>query len=97
MGLDRMPAQFPPSGVNLKRRTQTGLTMESNTQEQEQKIYRFYGKEYVLSKELVKGGCQGCAFYAKIDCHKRTPNQVTKTRAQICNEEHKIFKRLIKS
>lgn len=67
-----------------------------NTQEQtEQKIYEFNGKKYVLSKELVKGGCQGCAFYDKIDCHKRQPNQVTKTRAQICNEEHKIFKRLL--
>jgi hypothetical protein len=66
-----------------------------NTQEQtEEKIYEFNGKKYVLSKELVKGGCQGCAFYDKIDCHKRQPNQVTKTRAQICNEEHKIFKRL---
>lgn len=67
-----------------------------NTQEQtEEKIYEFNGKKYVLSKELVKGGCQGCAFYDKIDCHKRQPNQVTKTRAQICNEEHKIFKRLL--
>lgn len=62
-------------------------------QEQE-KIYKFGGKEYTLSKELVKGGCQGCAFYDKLDCSTRTPNQVTKTRAQICNEEHKIFKRL---
>lgn len=74
--------------------------MENNTQEQEQKqeqekIYRFGGKEYILSPEVVKGGCQGCAFYDKLDCHKRTPNQVTKTRAQICNEEHKIFKRLL--
>ena len=67
-----------------------------NTQEQtEQKIYRFGNKEYVLTKELVKGGCQGCAFYDKIDCATRKPNQITKTRAQICNEEHKIFKRLI--
>ena len=69
----------------------TCLTMENT----EQKIYRFGGKEYILSKELVKGGCQGCAFYDKIDCATRTPNQITKTRAQICNEEHKIFKRLI--
>lgn len=61
----------------------------------EEKIYEFNGKKYVLSKELVKGGCQGCAFYDKIDCHKRQPNKVTKTRAQICNEEHKIFKRLL--
>ena len=67
-----------------------------NTQEQtEEKIYEFNGKKYILSKELVKGGCQGCAFYDRIDCHKRQPNQITKTRAQICNEEHKIFKRLL--
>ena len=67
-----------------------------NTQEQtEQKIYRFGNKEYVLSKELVKGGCQGCAFYDRIDCSDRKPNQITKTRSQICNDEHKIFKRLI--
>ena len=63
-------------------------------QQEQEKIYKFGGKEYVLSKELVKGGCQGCAFYDKLDCSTRTPNQVTKTRAQICNEEHKIFKRL---
>ena len=63
-------------------------------QEEQEKIYKFGGKEYILSKELVKGGCQGCAFYDKLDCSTRTPNQVTKTRAQICNEEHKIFKRL---
>ena len=63
-----------------------------NTQE---KPYEFNGKKYILSKELVMGGCQGCAFYDRIDCHKRQPNQVTKTRAQICNEEHKIFKRLL--
>lgn len=29
----------------------------------EQKIYKFGGKEYVLSDEVVHGGCQGCAFY----------------------------------
>ena len=40
--------------------------MENNTQEQEQKIYRFGGKEYILSKELVKGGCQGCAFMIRL-------------------------------
>lgn len=67
-----------------------------NTQEQtEQKIYRFGNKEYVLTKELVKGGCQGCAFCDKVDCSDRKPNQITKTRSQICNEEHKIFKRLL--
>ena len=63
--------------------------------EQEQKIYKFGGKEYALTDEVVKGGCQGCAFYDRIDCHKRQPTQITKTRAQICNEEHKIFMRLI--
>lgn len=63
-------------------------------EQEEQKIYKFGGKEYVLSKEVVKGGCQGCAFYDRMDCATRTPNQITKTRAQICNEEHKIFKRL---
>ena len=68
--------------------------MEQEKQE-EQKIYKFGGKEYILSEELVKGGCQGCAFYDRLDCSTRTPNQITKTRAQICNEEHKIFKRLI--
>lgn len=68
--------------------------MENNTQEQEQKIYKFNGKEYVLSDEVVHGGCQGCAFYDRLDCHKREPQQVTMTRAQICNKENKIFKRL---
>lgn len=63
-------------------------------EKQEQKVYKFNGKEYVLSPEVVKGGCQGCAFYDRLDCSTRTPNQVTLTRAQICNKEHKIFKRL---
>ena len=63
-------------------------------EQQEQKVYKFGGKEYVLSDEVVKGGCQGCAFYDRMDCHKRQAQQVTLTRAQICNKEHKIFKRL---
>ena len=63
-------------------------------QQEEQKVYKFGGKEYVLSDEVVKGGCQGCAFYDRLDCHKRQAQQVTLTRAQICNKEHKIFKRL---
>lgn len=63
-------------------------------EQQEQKVYKFGGKEYVLSDEVVKGGCQGCAFYDRLDCHKRQAQQVTLTRAQICNKEHKIFKRL---
>ena len=60
----------------------------------EQQVYKFNGKEYILSDEVVKGGCQGCAFYDRLDCHKRQAQQVTLTRAQICNKEHKIFKRL---
>lgn len=64
-------------------------------QNEEQKVYKFGGKEYVLSEEVVHGGCQGCAFYDRLDCATRTPNQVTLTRAQICNKEHKIFKRLL--
>ena len=63
-------------------------------EQQEQKVYKFGGKEYVLSDEVVKGGCQGCAFYDRLDCHRRQAQQVTLTRAQICNKEHKIFKRL---
>lgn len=48
-------------------------------QKEEQKVYKFNGKEYVLSPEVVKGGCQGCAFYDRLDCSTRTPNQVTLT------------------
>ena len=42
-------------------------------EKEEQKIYKFGGKEYVLSPEVVHGGCQGCAFYDRLDCHKRQP------------------------
>ena len=58
-------------------------------QNEEQKVYKFGGKEYVLSEEVVHGGCQGCAFYDKLDC-------ATRGRTDICNKEHKIFKRLYK-
>ena len=51
-------------------------------------VYKICGKEYCLADEVVKGGCQGCAFYDKMDCAEQG-------RAQICNKEHKIFKRLI--
>lgn len=64
--------------------------MEQSTnseQKESKKIYKFNGKEYALSNEVVKGGCQGCAFYDRLDCH-------TKGRTDICNKEHKIFKRL---
>lgn len=67
--------------------------MEQEKQEEKQeKVYKFGNKSYVLSKELVKGGCQGCAFYDRIDCADRKPNNVDKVRSKICNEEHKIFK-----
>jgi hypothetical protein len=52
------------------------------------KIYHYYGKEYVLVNEIVKGGCQGCAFIEKLDC-------VKKGRTKLCNETHKIFLRHI--
>ena len=64
-------------------------------QKEEQKVYKFNGKEYVLSPEVVHGGCQGCAFYDRWDCHKKQSQHDELTRAQICNKAHKIFKRLI--
>lgn len=66
----------------------------SHSDSEQEKVYKFNGKEYTLSPEVVHGGCQGCAFYDRLDCATRKPNQVTLTRAQICNKEHKIFKRL---
>ena len=51
-------------------------------------IYKIGGKEYALSDEVVKGGCQGCAFYDRRDCYDQG-------RTVVCNTEHKIFKRLI--
>ena len=62
---------------------------EQQEQQDEQKVYKFNGKEYSLSDEVVKGGCQGCAFYDKLDC-------ATRGRTDICNKEHKIFKRIYK-
>lgn len=52
----------------------------------EVKVYKYGKKEYVLVDELVKGGCQGCAFYDKLDC-------TSLGRTNICNKEHKIFMR----
>lgn len=49
-------------------------------------VYRMYGKQYVLVDELVKGGCQGCAFYNRMDCESQGRNS-------ICNKTHKIFMR----
>lgn len=65
--------------------------MEQNTNE---KVYRIGGKEYTLAKEVVLGGCQGCAFYNRLDCHKVIPG-LGISRSTICNKEHKVFKRLI--
>lgn len=50
------------------------------------KEYHHYGKKYVLVPEIVKGGCQGCAFYDRMDCEKVG-------RSKICGKEHKIFMR----
>ena len=49
-----------------------------------QNVYHYNGKAYTLTEELVKGGCQGCAFYQRMDC-------ANVGRATICNKEHKIF------
>lgn len=49
-------------------------------------IYKFHGKEYTLEEEIVKGGCQGCAFCGRMDCA-----EIDKTK--ICTTEHKIFMR----
>lgn len=51
-------------------------------------IYTIGGKEYSLANEVVKGGCQGCAFYNRMDC-------ADQGRTKVCNTEHKVFKRLI--
>lgn len=57
---------------------------DTDTKDSE-RIYKYFGHEYVLAKELVKGGCQGCAFYTRMDCERTG-------RSRICNEAHKIFK-----
>lgn len=35
---------------------------------QDKQIFKYHGKEYELVDELVKGGCQGCAFINRMDC-----------------------------
>lgn len=62
-------------------------------EQEKEKVYKLGKKEYVLQKEVVKGGCQGCAFYDKLDCSTAKMDG-TLTRSSICNTEHKIFKRL---
>lgn len=39
--------------------------MEKCTQNQ---IFKYHGKEYALVDEVVKSGCQGCAFINRMDC-----------------------------
>lgn len=48
--------------------------------------YTFHGKKYVLGQEIVKGGCQGCAFYNRIDCESMG-------KTKVCVKKHKIFLR----
>lgn len=50
-----------------------------------ERYFKQYGKMYTLSDEIVKGGCQSCAFYNRMDC--RTTN-----RTDYCSKLHKIFK-----
>lgn len=57
---------------------------------EEKKIYKFHGKNYVLVDEINKGGCQGCAFYNRIDC-------CSTGKTEICTKEKKIFMRYLKS
>ena len=52
-------------------------------------IYRYHGKEYTLEDEINRGGCQGCAFYNRMDC-------AVLGKTQICTKEHKIFMRHLK-
>lgn len=54
------------------------------------KVFKYHGKEYELTDELVKGGCQGCAFVNRMDC-------ASLGKTSICTKEHKIFKLHIKS
>lgn len=54
------------------------------------KVFKYHGKEYELANELVKGGCQGCAFVNRMDC-------ASLGKTSICTKEHKIFKLHIKS
>lgn len=61
----------------------------NETKKEKEKIYKFYGKEYVLRPEINKSGCQGCAFYNRIDCHSTG-------KTEICTKEHKVFMRHLK-
>lgn len=54
------------------------------------KVFKYHGKEYELANELVKDGCQGCAFVNRMDC-------ASLGKTSICTKEHKIFKLHIKS
>lgn len=35
---------------------------------QNDNVLKYHGKQYILVDELVKGGCQGCAFINRMDC-----------------------------
>lgn len=52
-------------------------------------IYQYFNRYFKAEKEIVKGGCKGCAFYAYPDCYKTG-------RTAICNKEHIIFKTYVK-
>lgn len=49
------------------------------------KVFKYHKKEYELVDELVKGGCQGCAFINRMDC-------ANLGKTQYCTKLHKIFK-----
>ena len=37
-------------------------------QGQVKEVFKYGNKEYELTNEVVKHGCQGCAFISKLDC-----------------------------
>lgn len=63
--------------------------MKNTCENTNKEIFKYYGKEYNLVDEIVKGGCQGCAFINRLDCYKTN-------RTEICTKQHKIFKLYLK-
>ena len=56
----------------------------------DKEIYRYGRRDYELADEIVKGGCQGCAFINKLDC-------AAQGRTKICTKKHKIFQLYLKA
>lgn len=56
---------------------------------QNKQVFKYHGKEYELVDEVVKGGCQGCAFINRMDC-------ASLGKTKYCRD-HKIFMLHLKS